>query len=69
VDLIIPSDLNKVTLIQVKPSVDVLKSNLQQLHEIELYHVRNPQLSINEAAIQWIDNNAKDWRTTHPLSI
>jgi len=69
VDLIIPSDLNKVQIIQVNKSADVLRSNLQQLHEIELYHVRNPQLSINEAAIQWIDNNAKDWRTTHPLSL
>lgn len=68
-DLIIPSDLNKVQIIQVNKSADVLRSNLQQLHEIELYHVRNPQLSINEAAIQWIDNNAKDWRTTHPLSL
>lgn len=68
-DLIIPSDLNKSQIIQINRSSELLKSNLQQLHEIETYRVQNPNLSMNEAAIQWIASNAKEWRTAHPLNL
>ena len=47
----------------------LLKSNLLQLKEIAAYHYRNPHLTINDAAIKWIDQNAGQWRKKHPLAL
>lgn len=55
---------NKV--IQVK-SNPVLVSNLLELKAIEQYKARHPELSMNAAAIQWINKNAATWRSKHPL--
>jgi hypothetical protein len=65
-DLIIPHQA-KTTIIQVKNELVI--SNGLQLKEIEKYHQKHPQISMNEAAIQWIDKNAAAFRKKHPLSL
>jgi hypothetical protein len=52
-------------IIQVKNPV--LASNLLELKAIERYKARHPELSMNDAAIRWIDKNAAAWRAKHPL--
>ena len=53
-------------VIQVK-SNPVLVSNLLELKAIEKYKARHPEMSMNDAAIKWIDRNAAAWRSKHPL--
>ena len=55
-------------VIQVK-SNPVLVSNLLELKAIEKYKARHPEMSMNDAAIKWIDHNAASWRSKHPLKI
>jgi hypothetical protein len=55
-------------IIQVK-SNPVLVSNMLEIKAIEKYKARHPNLSMNQAAIQWIDKNAATWRAKHPLQI
>jgi hypothetical protein len=55
-------------IIQVK-SNPVLASNMLELKAIEKYKAQHPALSMNDAAIQWIDKNAATWRAKHPLQI
>jgi hypothetical protein len=40
-----------------------------ELKQIEAYHKSHPELTINQAAYQWIDGNAVAWRAKHPLTI
>jgi hypothetical protein len=53
-------------IIQVKHN-PVLASNLLELRAIEKYKAKHPSMSMNDAAIQWIDKNAAAWRAKHPL--
>lgn len=67
-DLILPIPGSRTTqLIQVKN--DLITSNLLQIKEIEKFRNKRPDLSMNEAAIQWINHNAVTWRRKHPLAI
>ena len=54
--------------IQVKVN-PVLVSNLLELKAIERYKARHPDMSMNDAAIRWIDKNAAAWRAKHPQQI
>jgi hypothetical protein len=56
---IIPS--NSVHIYQVKNPV--LTSNLLELKAIEEFRGQHPELSMNAAAIRWIDRNAATWRS------
>ena len=56
---------NKVQIYQVKDPI--LTSNLLELKAIEKYKSLHPELSMNAAAIKWIDKNAATWRFKHPL--
>jgi len=55
-------------IIQVKAN-PVLVSNLMELKAIESYQHQHPDMSMNAAAIQWIDRNAAKWRAKHPMDI
>ena len=48
---------------------DLLNSNLLQLREIEKFKRRHPNITIDQAAMVWIDKNAASWRAKHPLAI
>ena len=66
-DLILPQ---RTQMIQVCPSSkEVIASNLQQLKEIEAYQIQNPKMSMEQAAIEWIDSNAASWRNHNPLEV
>jgi hypothetical protein len=54
-------------IIQVKNPV--LVSNLIELKEIVRYKDKHPELSMNDAAIRWINKNAAAWRAKHPMEI
>jgi hypothetical protein len=55
-------------VIQVKEN-PVLVSNMLEFKAIEKYKAKHPELSLNDAAIQWIDRNAAAWRAKHPMEI
>ena len=55
--------LNSQKLIEVK--APILVSNILELKEIEGYKEKHPNLSMNEAAIQWIDHSAASWRANY----
>jgi hypothetical protein len=63
-----PIILTPNRVIQVK-SNPVLVSNLLELKSIEKYHCQHPDMSMNDAAIQWIDKNAAKWRAKHPMEV
>ena len=48
---------------------DLLTSNLLQLREIEKFKRRHPNITMDQAAMVWIDKNAAAWRSKHPLAI
>lgn len=52
--------------IQVRAN-PVLASNMLELKAIESYHQKHPGMSLNDAAVQWINKNAAAWRVKHPL--
>jgi hypothetical protein len=66
-DLIL-NTFGKSQIATVKSNADLITSNLLQLREIERYQKRTG-LSMNDAAIKWIDRHALRWRIKHPLSI
>jgi hypothetical protein len=59
--------LNPPRVIQVKNTL--IHSNLLQLKEIEKYQRQHSSMSMEQAAVQWIDKNAAQWRAKHPLAI
>ena len=59
--------LNSRKLIEIKNPI--LTSNMLELKEIEGYKKKHPNLSMNDAAIQWIDQSAASWRVKYPLNI
>jgi hypothetical protein len=54
---------SQASLVQVKNTV--LESNLLELKAIERYQHKHPSMSINQAAITWINQNAARWRKRH----
>jgi hypothetical protein len=62
-----PIIINANKIIQVRNPV--LVSNLLELKAIEKYHQRHPNKTLNEAATEWIDQNAASWRAKHPNTL
>jgi len=65
-DLYIPSG-SSVKVVAVKN--DLLTSNLLQLREIEKYKRRHRHMTMEQAAVKWIGQNAATWRSKHSLAI
>ena len=59
--------LNPKKIVEIKNPL--LVSNMIELDAIKKYKGKHPDLTMNEAATQWINRYAATWRARHPLEI
>jgi hypothetical protein len=63
--IILPVGSSQATIVQVKNTV--LETNQLELKEIEKYQHQHPTMSMEAAAMSWIDKNAAQWRHKYTL--